>query len=309
MEKFVIVVYGGAGPDSNFIRENEKKILEGLEEAVQAGYKILKDHGKAIDAVEAAVRSLEDNPLFNAGRGSALTARSEVEMCASIMDGKTLNSGAAAIVRNVKNPVSLAKSIMNNTHYIFLGDGGALEYAEKINIELKPVSYFITNHRYDEFEKARIEESQHVRDVALHEISQKQHSTVGAVALDMDGNVAAATSSGGTPNAKPGRIGDSSMIGAGTYADNRTCAVSGTGDGEYLIRQVIAHAISENIRYTKAGIAEAAQEVIKKQNTDIKGDIGVIGVDHKGEIALEFNSERMLRAWKKGHHQTVAKIY
>jgi beta-aspartyl-peptidase (threonine type) len=309
MDKFAIIVHGGAGPDSNFIRDNQKKILEGLEEAIEKGYEILKNHGKATEAVEAAVNALEDNPLFNAGRGSALTAKAEVEMCASIMDGRTLNSGAVAIIKNVKNPVSLARSVMANTKYIYLGDAGAMEYAKKINIHLRPDSYFITPHQYDEYEKLRKEEAEHIRDIALEDIAQKMHGTVGAVALDMDGNLAAATSTGGTANAKPGRIGDSSMIGVGTYADNKTCAASGTGDGEYLIRGVITHSISQHMTYRRSTVTEAAKEVVHSDNKDIKGHIGVIGVDRDANIALEFNCDRMLRAWKKGNHATVSKIY
>ncbi len=176
-----------------------------------------------------------------------------------------------------------------------------------------PDSYFVTPYQYDEFDKARKQQYQTLRPVALEQIgtesASRMHGTVGAVALDMDGNLAAATSTGGTPNCKEGRIGDSSMIGVGCYADNKTCAVSSTGDGEYLIRGVICHSVSQHMTYTKSNVDEACKKVVLEDNQDSKGDIGIIGVDGEGNIAAEFNSTRLLRAWKKGNHGTVAKIY
>jgi beta-aspartyl-peptidase (threonine type) len=309
MKKIAIAVHGGAGPDSEFIRKYEKELKEGLQRAIRAGYDILKKKGTAIEAVEAAVNEMENNWLFNAGRGSAINAKGEVEMCASIMDGRTLNSGAVAIVKNVKNPVSLAKAIMTNTDYIYLGGEGALDYAKKINIELAPSSYFVTPHQYDEFAKKQKEEFANLNNVAIEHLNQRMHGTVGAVALDQEGNLAAATSTGGTANCKEGRIGDSSMIGVGTFADNRTCAASGTGDGEYLIRGVITHSVSEAMKYKKSSLKTACKEVIHHENRNAKGDMGVIAIDGKGNIAREFNSERMLRAWKQGSTPIVVKFY
>lgn len=309
MKNIAIVVHGGAGPHSEYIKKNEEAIKKGLEEAINKGYKILKEKGSAVDAVEAAVMELEDNPLFNAGRGSALNSKGEVEMCSSIMDGDTLNSGAVAILRNVKNPVSLATAIMRNTGYIYLGNEGALDYAKKINMPLEPESYFITEHQYDAYAKKRKKEYVSTREIALEQIDQRMHGTVGAVAVDSEGNIAAATSTGGAPNSKEGRIADSSMIGVGTYADNKTCAVSGTGDGEYLIRQVICHSISEVIRYKELPLQKACHEIIHVQNKEVKGDIGVIAVDKEGNIAMEFNSDRMPCAWKKGSGKTNVEIY
>lgn len=309
MNKITILVHGGAGADSEFIRKNKEGIKKGLLDAIDKGYEILKNNGTAVEAVEAAVNSLEDNPLFNAGRGSAINAKGEVEMCASIMDGKTLNSGAVAIVKNVKHPVSLAKAIMENTSFIYLGNAGALDYARSINIQLEPDSYFITEHQYDEYAKKREKEFLSTRSVALEQIEQKMHGTVGAVALDSEGNIAAATSTGGTPNAKEGRIGDSSMIGVGTFADNKTCAISCTGDGEYLIRGVISHSISAAIKYKGLSLKEAAALVVHEENKNIEGDIGIIALDRDGNFTLEFNSERMLRAWKQGGGSTNVKIY
>lgn len=307
--KISIVVHGGAGPDSEFIRKHQKEIKHALETAVKKGFEILKNQGTAVDAVEAAVNVLEDSPYFNAGRGSALNAKGEIEMCASIMDGKNFNSGAVAILQNVKNPVSLAKSIMNNTKYIYLGNQGALDYAKSLNTDLMPDSYFITEHQYDEYDRARREEFQSVREIGQKQITQKSHGTVGAVAVDHEGNIAAATSTGGTANSKPGRIGDSSMIGVGTYADNKTCAVSGTGDGEYLIRGVISHSVSEAMKYKSLPIKKACRLVIKEDNRNAQGDIGIIAVDAKGNTAIEFNSERMLRAWKEKSGRINSKIY
>jgi beta-aspartyl-peptidase (threonine type) len=309
MSKIAIAVHGGAGDDSEYIRKNKKEYEEGISKAIEAGYRILKENGSAVDAVEAAVKSFEDNPLFNAGRGSALNADGEVEMCASIMDGKNLNSGAVAIVQNVKNPVSLSKAIMLNTSYRFLGADGALDFAKKIKIELEPASYFITEHQYDAFAKQRDKEFQNSRDIALDEINKKYHGTVGAVALDHEGNLAAATSTGGTPNSKVGRIGDSSMIGAGCYANNRSCAVSATGDGEFMIKAVLASSIRCAMQYLKMSVQEACEYIVNKENGDEKGDIGVIALDPKGNVGIVFNSPRMHRGYKVQGKKTFVKIY
>jgi beta-aspartyl-peptidase (threonine type) len=309
MNKITIVVHGGAGKDSEYIRKHRKDYEEGLLKAVEAGYEILKNKGSALEAVEAAVISLEDNPFFNAGRGSAINAVGEVEMCASIMDGKTLNSGAVAIVRNVKNPISLAKSVMTNTDYIYLASDGAMNYAERTNIPLEPDCYFITEHQYDAYDKKRKESYDSNREVAKSQIKERYHGTVGAVAVDFQGNVAAATSSGGTEYAKEGRVGDSSMVGVGTYASNSTCAVSATGDGEYLIRGVITHSISSLMKYKNRNVSDACKEIIHHENKNIKGDIGVIAVDTNGNIAMEFNCERMHRAWRTYGKKAMARIY
>lgn len=306
--KPVIIVHGGAGPDSPFIRQHTDEIRKGLEEALQAGYAILEKEGSALDAVEAAVRSLENNIYFNSGRGSALNNKGQVEMCSSIMQGKDLNSGAVAIVKNVKHPVSLAKSVMQKTDYIYMGGEEAVDYAKQISIEMEPDAYFITEHQYNEYAKKRADAHKSSNEAARQEL-ERAHGTVGAVALDIGGNVAAATSTGGTCFAKAGRIGDSSMVGAGTYASNATCAVSATGDGEYLIRGVIAHSISAYMNYRKKDVQKACKEVIHVENKDVKGDLGVIAVDAEGNIAMEFNSERMLRGWKKGDGDSVVKIY
>ncbi|HVG40989.1 MAG TPA: isoaspartyl peptidase/L-asparaginase, partial [Chitinophagaceae bacterium] len=228
MNKLAIVIHGGAGPDSEHIKQNMDGYKKGLQEAASAGYRVLKEGGSALDAVEEAVNYLEDNPLFNAGRGSSLNENAEVEMDASIMNGKDLKSGAVAIVRNIKNPVTLARAVMEKTKHIYLGDKGALEFGKKIGLKVMPEAYFITDHAFEQYMDAVKEESNTLEEAGDYQVKRKTHGTVGAVALDKDGNVAAATSTGGIENKVPGRIGDSSMIGIGSYANNKTCAVSGT---------------------------------------------------------------------------------
>lgn len=308
-KQFSIVVHGGAGPDSDHIKENRKGYEEGLRKAVEAGYAILEEGGSAVEAVEKAVMELEDNPLFNAGRGSALNANAEVEMDAAIMRGDDQASGAVAMVRYVKNPISLAKAVMLNTKYRFLGDNGALSYAKKLNIRFEPASYFITEHQYELFAKKRDEEFTSSDAIALEEINARLHGTVGAVALDQEGNLAAATSTGGTENKKVGRIGDSCIIGVGCYANNNTCAISGTGDGEVLMKNVIAYDISALMEYKGLSLQKACETVVLDRVKKDEGDVGVIGVDHQGNIALVFNSDRMHRGWKTSTKESGIKIY
>ncbi|AKD04972.1 isoaspartyl peptidase/L-asparaginase [Pontibacter korlensis] len=304
-----IVVHGGAGPDSDHVHENKKKYEEGIQEAVDAGYKVLEEGGSAVDAVEAAVISLENNPLFNAGRGSALNANGEVEMDAAIMRGNDQASGAVALVRNIRNPISLAKAVMMNTKYRFLGDMGALEYAKKLDIRFEPASYFITEHQFDLFSKKREDEFTSSDNIGLDELNARLHGTVGAVALDKNGLMAAATSTGGTENKKMGRIGDSCIIGVGCYANNKTCAISGTGDGELLMKNVIAYDISALMEYKGMSLQEACETAVLERVNPEEGDVGVIGVDSQGNIALVFNSARMHRGWKTSSKQHGVEIY
>jgi beta-aspartyl-peptidase (threonine type) len=308
MNNIAIAVHGGAGPDSELIKNNIEGYKKGLEDAVQAGYKVLQDGGGATDAVEAAVKTLEDNPLFNAGRGSELNEQAEVEMGASIMEGNELKSGAAAIVRNVRNPVTLARAIMEKSKYIYLGDNGAVEFANKMGITLEPDAYFITDHAmnvYLEERKARNEEKEKQGGHNL----RRSHGTVGAVAVDSDGNVAAATSTGGTEYKTPGRIADSSMIGIGTYANNRLCAVSATGDGEYLMQQVAAYDIAALIDYKGLNVQDALHHFIHVKCKDVQGDMGLICVDPQGNIAMEYNSDRMHRASISSKSPLQIRIY
>jgi beta-aspartyl-peptidase (threonine type) len=309
MNKITIVVHGGAGPDSEFIKKNMEGYKQGLQEAADTGYRILEEGGSAMDAVEAAVNYLEDNELFNAGRGSALNEKAEVEMDASIMDGKSMKSGAVAIVKNVKNPVTLARAIMEKTKHIYIGDMGALEYAQKIGLRLMPEAYFITNHAYEQYIAATEEEENTIQQAGEYQVRRKTHGTVGAVAVDKEGNVAAATSTGGTENKVPGRIGDSSIIGIGSYANNKTCAVSSTGDGEVLIQNVAAFHVSAIMQYKGLDLKEACNYLIKEELKDTKGDMGIIAVDPAGNFCFEFNSARMHRAWRTSDGEQGVGIY
>ena len=278
-----------------------KEHEEGLAEATEAAYKILSKNGSALNAVEAAVKILEDNPFFNAGRGSALNSAGEVEMDASIMDGKTLKAGAVSMVRSVRNPITLARLIMHKTKHVFLSGYGALAIAQNAGIHLEPDSYFITEYQHKEFEKCS------KRETVQQIIEKRVYGTVGAVALDKKGNLASATSTGGTSNCLPGRIGDSCVIGGGCYANNKTCAVSGTGEGEYLIRGVVAHTISMMVEYNMS-LQEACDTVIHKRNGNHKGHIGVISVNRNGEVATAYNTKQMKRAWKSSDEDLQVRI-
>lgn len=290
MSKYAIVVHGGAGPSYPYLKQNLKSYENGLKDAASAGYKKLQNSGSAQDAVEIAVKLLEDNPLFNAARGSCLNSQGEVEMDAAFMNGKNLKAGAVAVVRNVKNPISLARIIMNKTNHVFLSGEGALAIAKHEGLLLEKDSYFITKHQQEEFKK-------HAKKETIEQILRKKmYGTVGAVAVDKRGNIVAATSTGGTSNCLPGRIGDSCVIGAGCFADNQTCAVSGTGIGEYLIRGVVAHTISMCVE-RGMNIQKACDHVIHQRNKNIRGDIGVIAVNAKGDIGIAFNTTVMKRAW------------
>lgn len=306
MAKLAIAVHGGAGPDSEFIKKHVKEYKKGLHEALTAGYRVLEDGGTALDAVEAAVRSLEDNPLFNAGRGSSLNEKAEVEMDASIMNGKDRKCGAVSILKNVKNPISLARAIMEKTSHIYLADMGALEFAQKVGLEVMPEAYFITDHAYEQYVSALKESSNSMQEAGEYQVRRKTHGTVGAVAVDKDGNVAAATSTGGTENKVPGRVGDSALIGVGSYANNKTCAVSSTGDGEVLMRNVMAFHVSSLMQYNSMSLKKACQFLMHQELKDDQGDMGIIAVDPKGNIAMEFNSERMHRGFKTGDEEYVA---
>jgi beta-aspartyl-peptidase (threonine type) len=306
MAKIAIAVHGGAGPDSEFIKNNAEGYKNGLREAMDAGYWVLEDGGSALDAVEAAVNAMENNALFNAGRGAALNEYGEVEMDASIMDGKNLNPGAVSIVKNVKNPVTLARAIMEKSAHIYLGDMGALEFARKVGLQVMPEAYFITDHAFEEYQKAVEEATNSIEEAGEYQVRRKMHGTVGAVALDRNGDVAAATSTGGTENKVPGRIGDSSMIGVGCYASNKTCAVSTTGDGELHIQHVSAFHLSALVEYKGMALKDAAHYFINEKCKGVDGDMGLIAIDAQGNIALEFNSERMHRGYRVGDETYIA---
>jgi L-asparaginase / beta-aspartyl-peptidase len=308
MNKIAIAIHGGAGPDSEFIKKHVKEYKEGLKAAIEEAYAMLEEGSNAVDVVETAIKALEDNPLFNAGRGSSLTERAEVEMCASIMNGFDLKCGAAAIVRNVRNPIRLARQIMEKTKHVYLGSIGAAEFAKQLNLPMEPDAYFITERQFASYEQTRKKQNDNGQLLALEQLERK-HGTVGAVALDSRGNLAAGTSTGGTDFCRPGRIADSSMIGAGTYANNDTCAVSTTGEGELHIQHVSAFHIHALVEYKGMSLKEACRFFIHEKCKSINGDMGLIAVDKKGNVVAEFNTPRMHRAMKSSTQDLIVEVY
>ena len=311
-KKIGLAIHGGAGTieRSKITPEKEREYRVGLERALTAGYKILERGGSSLDATEAAVRVLEDDPHFNAGRGSVFTSAGTNEMDASIMDGKTLRAGAVGSLQHIKNPVSLARLVMEKSPHVMLDCAGAETFAKANGMELVDQKYFFTQERWDALQKMKAAEKQRASGVGKSFIitDQDRHGTVGAVALDKDGNLAAATSTGGTTNKLPGRIGDTPVIGAGTYANNQTCAVSCTGDGEYFIRAAAAHDVSALMEYRGVKLQEAAQtalDAVKK----LGGTGGLIAIDKIGEIALRFNTNGMYRGYVDPNGKFVVEIY
>ncbi len=295
MSKIAIAIHGGAGTllKGMMTQEKEASYKQALKAALSEGYKILKNNGTSLDAVEAAVKSLEDSHLFNAGKGSVFTANESHEMDASIMDGKSLNAGAVSLISGIKNPVSLARDVMEKSGHVFLAGAGAMEFAKTLNYITLPNDYFYDELRHNQWLEIKDSDSYQL-DHAKKKDSK--FGTVGAVACDSEGNIAAATSTGGMTNKKFGRVGDSPMIGAGNYANNETCAVSCTGSGEFFIRGVVAYDVSALMEHKGMSIKDAAEEVIHKRITKINGDGGLIAVDKEGNIAMPFNTEGMYRA-------------
>ncbi len=300
--RFAIAIHGGAGTilKSSMTPEQDALYRTRLAEAVEVGYAILENGGTSLDAVEAVVQRLEDDSLFNAGKGSVFNSEGKVELDASIMDGNTLKAGAVAALHHVKNPIRLARAVMEQSEHVFLIGDGAEQFAKAHGIELVEDSYFFTEARWQSLQKAKAKDS----------LTEKEkHGTVGAVALDQHGNLAAATSTGGMTNKKFGRIGDSPIIGAGTYADNETCAISATGHGEYFIRAVVAHDIASLMRYKGLSLQAAAEEVIMKKLAKLGGTGGIVAIDRSGTIAMPFNTEGMYRAYKVQGGKTFVAIY
>ncbi len=308
MNKIAIAIHGGAGPDSDHIRKNKKEYEQGLAAAIEAGYEVLEKGGHAEDAVESAIKSMEDNALFNAGRGSSLNEKAEVEMCASFMSGYDLTSGAAAIVRNVRNPISLARAIAEKSKHVYIGSIGATEFARSLGLPMEPDAYFITENAYEEYVKSREKQHPNAQEIGMEQ-ALKKHGTVGCVALDIKGNLCAGTSTGGLDFSKPGRIADSSMIGVGCYANNATCAVSTTGEGEFHIQHVTAFHISALMEYGGKTLEEAAKYLVHEKCKHVTADMGLIGVDRDGNIVAEFNTQRMHRASKSTGKRLIVKIY
>jgi beta-aspartyl-peptidase (threonine type) len=302
---FGIAIHGGAGtlPRAEMSGEAERKYRAALSEAIDAGYAVLQDGGTSLDAVTRAVTLLEDNPLFNAGRGSVFTLDGRNELDASIMEGRTLKAGAVCGLTRIRNPVELARAVMEKSEHVMLAGVGAEEFAASQGISFVPQSYFHTAERWRQLERIRGGEF----GLSGHTISHV--GTVGAVALDTHGHLAAATSTGGMTGKRFQRIGDSPIIGAGTYADDRSCAVSATGHGEVFIRAAVAHDVCARMRFGGRGVGEAARQVIFGELAALGGEGGVIAIDAHGEIAMEFNSEGMFRASKKAGEETQIAIY
>lgn len=312
MSKYAIAIHGGAGTilKSTMTPEKEVAYTEALREAIEAGESILKAGGSALEAVESAVNSMENNPLFNAGRGAVFTNEGKNEMDASIMNGKDLSAGAVAGITNIKNPVSLAKAVMEKSEHVFLSGLSALDFAKEVNAKFEDDDYFFVQMRYDQLQEAKKSNSvflDHTED--KYENGEKKFGTVGAVALDIHGNLAAATSTGGMTNKKFGRVGDSPIIGAGTYANNATCAISCTGHGELFIRSVVAYDISCLMEYKGLSLKEACDYVVMDKLVKIEGEGGLIAIDNKGNIELPFNSEGMYRAKKSSDSEIFIGIY
>ncbi len=304
MAKIALAIHGGAG---TILRSQMTPALEaeyrgGLETALKSGWGILENGGSSLDAVEAAVCSLEDFPLFNAGRGSVFTHEGKQEMDASIMDGHKLKAGAVAFIKNIKNPISLARLVMERTEHILLAGEGANQFAEQIGVATEPDEYFFTEHRWLQLQEAMAEGR-----VQLDHASARPLGTVGAVACDRHGYLAAATSTGGMTNKKYGRVGDTPLIGAGTYADD-TCAVSCTGHGEFFMLGVTGFDVTARMKYKGLSLEDAARETIDRL-TEIKGDGGLIAVDTHGNVSMPFNSEGMYRASINSEQKQIIEIY
>ena len=311
-QKFQFVVHGGAGTieRSKMTPEKEQEYRAGIENALRSGREILQRGGSSLDAVEAAVRGLEDNPHFNAGKGSYFTSAGTNEMDAAIMDGKTLAAGAVAEIEHVRNPIVLARAVMEKSKHVMMVGAGAEEFAKRNGIELVDAKYFFTQDRWDALQKVKAAEKAGVDGGSKKFIfsDAEHHGTVGAVARDSQGNLAAATSTGGTNNKLPGRVGDSPVIGAGTYADNATCAVSCTGDGEFFIRAAVAHQVSALMGLRGMSLSEAAAHALA-QAEKLGGTGGLIAVDKNGNIALPFNTSGMYRGHIREDGKFIIEIY
>ena len=301
--KYGLVIHGGAGTiiKKNMSPEKEQAYSEKLKEALDKGYSVLENGGSSLDAVIAAINVMEDSPLFNAGKGAVLTEKGEAELDAAIMDGKTLMAGSVAGIKHIKNPINLARLVMEKSPHVMMIGDGAEEFAKQNNIELIDNKYFITEEKWQQYQK--------IIESRKNESKPEKHGTVGCVALDKNGNLAAGTSTGGLMMKKFGRVGDAPIIGAGTYANNNTCAVSATGQGEYFIRLGVAKDISSLIEYKNYSLSQAADEVIYKKLSPMKADGGIIAIDKKGNIAWPFNTDGMFRAYHFSDGESTIKMF
>jgi len=319
MARYTLTIHGGAGTilKKNMTPEREAAYRKGLDDALNAGFRILEKGGSAVEAVLAATISLEDNILFNAGKGSVFANDGSQEMDASIMDGKTLMAGAVSAVRNIRNPVELAYTVMTKSDHVMLNGKGAEDFAAMHHIKKEPDEYFFSQFRYDQLKKMQeTGESALDHNVTANDKSSsakasedRKFGTVGAAACDQYGNIAAATSTGGMTNKQWGRIGDSSIIGAGTYANNKTCAISGTGHGEMFIRAVAGYDVSCLMEYRGLSLQEAMNIVVNDKLMKVDGEGGMVGVDAKGNAAMIFNSEGMYRGMRSSDGKSEIAIY
>jgi len=294
--EFAIAIHGGAGNTSpdDFPEDERKKYKEKLQEALDKGTELLKSNASAIETVEQVIHIMEKSPLFNAGKGAVFTHKGTNELDASIMSGAKLDAGAVAGVKNIKSPITAAKYVMNNSKHVLLAGDGASKFAKKEGLEIVNPSYFYTEKRWKSLQS---------------QLNNDKNGTVGCVVLDKEGNLAAGTSTGGMTNKKFGRIGDSPIIGAGTYANNETCAISATGHGEYFIRYTVAHDISALMEYKNLPLQEAADKVIKDKLMKVKGDGGIIAVDKFGNVTFSFNTKMMFRGFAKSSGETAIEIF
>ncbi|AUC17145.1 beta-aspartyl-peptidase [Tenacibaculum sp. SZ-18] len=314
--EFALVVHGGAGTilKKNMTPEKEKAYKEKLEEAIKVGYNILKNGGKSIDAVEQTIHILENSPLFNAGKGAVFTHEENNELDASIMTGNDLNAGSVAGVTDIKNPITLARKVMENSEHVMLSGKGASIFAKEQGVEIVDPKYFFTENRFNSLQRIKEKmkaELDHDGKSAFYDplIKDSKFGTVGCVALDKNGNITAGTSTGGMTNKRWNRIGDAPIIGSGTYANNATCGVSSTGWGEYFIRAQVAHDISALMDYKGLSLKDAAKEVIQNKLTKLGGTGGIIAVDKNGNMVFEFNTAGMYRASMNDKGEAEIKIY
>ena len=310
MKNFGIAVHGGAGTilRTSMTPQKEKEYMSGIEKALLAGEQILARGGSSLDAVEEAVKKMEDHPLFNAGKGSVFTHDGKNEMDACIMEGKELRAGAVAGVQHIKNPVSLARAVMEKSEHVLLVGDGAMQFAIQLNLPIEKDEYFFVQHRFNQLEQAKAS-NQTILDHTVPTVDEKKFGTVGAVALDIHGNIAAATSTGGMTNKRWGRVGDSPIVGAGTYANNKTCGISCTGHGEFFLKAVVAYDISCLMEYKGVSLKEACHIVVNNKLVKFGGEGGLIAIDAFGNIEMPFNSEGMYRGMKKSNAPLYIDIY
>jgi beta-aspartyl-peptidase (threonine type) len=300
---FVLVAHGGAG-DYKMTPDQIEVRRAAMVKAIQAGYGILSSGGTSLDAVEATIRVMEDSGLFDAGRGGYYTREGVPELDAAIMDGRTLRAGSVASVRHIANPIHLARLVMEKTPHVLLVSGGAEEFAKSQGIELVSPYYFYNEREWERYNNARSAEEKKKLSALL---GDEGHGTVGVVALDQAGNLAAGTSTGGTAMKMPGRVGDSPIIGAGTYANNQSCGVSGTGTGEFFMRNVVAADICERVRYLHVSLEQAANDVVMKELVEQRGDGGVIALDRQGNVATPFNTAGMMTGTVRADGKIILK--